>query len=64
MQTSSRQTRAPINKATSGWMPKAKDFASTQRYLAKQQQARDLQKAAQKKLAPTPPQAEPSPPQA
>jgi len=55
MQNSSRQTRAPINKATAagGWAPKAKDFASTRRFLAKQQQAQDLRKAAPGKPAAT-----------
>ena len=42
-----------MNKATAagGWAPKAKDFASTRRFLAKQQAANDQRKAAQTKPA-------------
>jgi hypothetical protein len=58
MQNSSQQNRPPINKATmaGGWAPKAKDFASNRRFLAKQQQANEQRKAAsQGKTAPVAP---------
>jgi len=46
MQNSSQQNRAPVNKASQagGWAPKARDFASNRRFLAKQQAANDLRK--------------------
>jgi len=46
-----------MNKAfgNGGWTPKARDFASTRRFLAKQQQANALQKTGKDK--PSPPQA-------
>jgi hypothetical protein len=60
MQNSSQQNRPPMNKATmaGGWAPKAKDFASTRRFLAKQQAANDQRKQSQGKAAgaPTTPQ--------
>ncbi len=48
MQNSSQQNRPPMNKATmaGGWAPKAKDFASTKRFLAKQQAASEQRRAA------------------
>lgn len=48
MQNSSQQNRPPVNKATmaGGWAPKAKDFASNRRFLAKQQAANEQRRAA------------------
>jgi hypothetical protein len=56
MQNSSQQNRPPINKATAagGWAPKAKDFASNRRFLAKQQAANDQRKQSQGKPAAAP----------
>jgi len=68
MQNSSQQNRAPVNKAMAagGWAPKAQDFASNRRFLAKQQAANELRKQKLTKAAPgaSPPTPAPTTPQA
>jgi hypothetical protein len=57
MQNSSQQNRPPMNKATmaGGWAPKAKDFASNRRFLAKQQAANEQRRAASQGKPAVPP---------
>ncbi len=63
MQNSSQQNRAPVNKAMAagGWAPKARDFASNRRFLAKQQAANELRKQKIAKAAPGAPAQAPAP---